>query len=82
MPLNVQENKPSKHNKAFYPPMIEIQNIIQQTEAALNSGMLTPLPAVSLLVLKHQMSYIVTIKALYIYSYFHKCYPLLTLLYM
>lgn len=38
------EQRPFKHNKVFYPPMIEIQNIIQQTQAALNAGVIAPLP--------------------------------------
>lgn len=46
MQLNVNEARPYKHNKAFYPALIEIQNIIQQTEAAMNSGVLTSLPKV------------------------------------
>ena len=46
MQMNVQETRPYKHNKAFYPPLIEIQNIIQQTQAAMNSGVLLPLPPV------------------------------------
>lgn len=45
MELNAPEQRPYKHNKAFYPPLIEIQNMIQQTQAALNSGVVAPLPA-------------------------------------
>lgn len=48
MELNAPEQRPYKHNKAFYPPLIEIQNMIQQTQAALNSGVVAPLPAVSI----------------------------------
>ena len=46
--LEFEENevKPAKHNKTFYPPLIEIQNIIQQTQTAMNSGILAPLPTV------------------------------------
>ena len=42
------EEKVPKHDKKYFPPMIEIQNLIQQIQADLISGALTPLPMVSL----------------------------------
>ena len=41
------EEKVPKHDKTYFPPMIEIQNLIQQIQADLMSGALTPLPMVS-----------------------------------
>eukprot|EP00795_Rhopilema_esculentum_P005130 gene5130-251_t len=38
------EEKVPKHDKKYFPPMIEIQNLIQQIQADLISGALTPLP--------------------------------------
>jgi len=38
------EDKVPKHDKTYFPPMIEIQNLIQQIQADLLSGVLTPLP--------------------------------------
>ena len=43
------EEKVPKHDKTYFPPMIEIQNIIQQIQADLLSGALTPLPMVWLM---------------------------------
>ena len=40
------EEKAPKHDKTYYPPMIEVQNLIQQIQADLLSGALTPLPMV------------------------------------
>lgn len=48
MQLNVNEGRPFKHNKAFYPALIEIQNIILQTEVAISKGTLTSLPKVGI----------------------------------
>ncbi len=39
--------KAPKHDKSFYPTMIEIQNLTQQIQADLLTGALTPLPTVS-----------------------------------
>ncbi|XP_047145209.1 calcium-responsive transcription factor isoform X1 [Hydra vulgaris] len=41
MKLESSENQPEHHDKSFYPPMIEIQNLIQQTDIALQSGLLS-----------------------------------------
>jgi len=40
----LNETSPSKHDKTFYPSLIEIQNMIQQTEAAIETGVLSKLP--------------------------------------
>lgn len=40
------EEKVPKHDKSYFPPMIEIQNVMQQIQADLVSGALTPLPMV------------------------------------
>lgn len=47
MELALNESRPVKHNKAFYPTLIEIQNMIQQAEAAIEAGILTKLPKVA-----------------------------------
>lgn len=46
MEIGLNQARPSKHDKAFYPTLIEIQNMIQQAEAAIEAGLLTPLPTV------------------------------------
>ena len=48
MELGLNETRPPKHDKAFFPTLIEIQNMIQQTEAAVDAGILDKLPTVSL----------------------------------
>ena len=42
--FNAAEEKPPKHDRSYYPTMIEIQNLTQQVQAELASGLLTPLP--------------------------------------
>ena len=46
MEIGLNQARPSKHDKAFYPTLIEIQNMIQQAEAAIEAGLLTALPTV------------------------------------
>ena len=41
------EERIPKHDKSYYPTMIEIQNLTQQIQADLLAGVLTPLPLVS-----------------------------------
>ncbi len=45
----ISGEKIPKHDKTFYPSMIEIQNLIQQIQADLLSGTLTPLPTVDII---------------------------------
>lgn len=46
MEIGLNQARPSKHDKSFYPTLIEIQNMIQQAEAAIEAGLLTALPTV------------------------------------
>ena len=50
MAVGLNDALPSKHDKTFYPSLIEIQNMIQQTEAAIETGVLSKLPTVSVLI--------------------------------
>jgi len=47
MAVELNESRPLKHNKAFYPTLIEIQNMIQQAEAGIEAGIFTRLPKVT-----------------------------------
>lgn len=42
------QDPPPRHNKAFFPTIIDLQNHIHEAQAALASGQLLPLPPVSI----------------------------------
>lgn len=50
--LFVNMEPPPRHNKSYFPTIIDIQNHIHQAQMALATGTLVPLPPVSNMILK------------------------------